>query len=124
MLKEEEGGVSTLVDEMGDDSFRVEGEKTYRHCPPHGDRVGVAQTSVGVQISLVAHGWEEAPTVQGVTGGMTWVVRQRPPQGVAGLQVEEAGQGSPFRMQGIPYGFENAKGRTTRTGKMVKSMTD
>ena len=30
---------------------------TYRHSPPHGFVDGVAHDSVGVQISLLRHGW-------------------------------------------------------------------
>lgn len=47
-------------------------------APPHGF-VGTVQYSVGVHVEPVGQG-PLLPTVQGISGGKVWMLRQRPPQ--------------------------------------------
>ena len=73
---------------------------TYRHCPRQGVAVDGGQVSVDVQTSLVPQGWEEAPMVQGTTGGGVNGVTHSPPQVDVGVHIEPVGQGTtPLRMQ-------------------------
>ena len=87
---------------------------SYRHWPPQGDRVGEEQNSVWVQTSLVPHGVDVPPTMQGVTGGRTTGVTQRPPHVAVGVQVDCAGQSPAPRVHEEKAGGED---RTRRGAK-------